>query len=123
MSVSLNTFVRVIVISTFIYILSWNFLSLKEGLSLSLKEGLGLSLKEGLSLSLKEGLSLSLKEGLSDDGAFDETTETIDSKTGQKREMTEQELKAAKKTRATNKSASTDIDERIKYYNKTQAAS
>jgi hypothetical protein len=91
MSVSLNTFVRVIVIATFIYILSWNFLSLKEGLS--------------------------------DDGSFDETTETIDSKTGQKREMTKQEAKDAKKKRAEEKSSSKDIDERIKYYNKTEAAS
>jgi hypothetical protein len=99
MRVSLNTFIKVIVISTFIYILSWNF------------------------LSLKEGLSLSLKEGLSDDGAFDETTETIDSKTGQKREMTEKEAKDAKKKRAEEKSSSKDIDERIKYYNKTEAAS
>jgi len=91
MRVSLNTFIKVIVISTFIYILSWNFLSLKEGLS--------------------------------DDGSFDEATETIDSKTGQKREMTEQEAKDAKKKRAEEKSSSKDIDERIKYYNKTEAAS
>jgi len=87
MRVSLNTFTKVIVISTFIYIFGWNFFSLKEGLSED------------------------------DQVAPDEEAEIVDAKTGLKRKMTRREKREVEEKREEERKRNDeDMDERIKSF-------
>ena len=88
MSVSLNTFVQILIISFFIYIFVWNMPQLKEGLEEKKKEVL-----------------------------IDEENEIIDKKTGLKRNLTDEEKIAIReKQKAGEQKSSDDMNERFNSY-------
>ena len=88
MGLSLNAFIQFVIISTFVFIIGWNLLSIKEGLDED-----------------------------EDVQEIDEENEIIDSKTGKKRKMTKREKRTAEKIRAKEEKAmNEDIDERVNSY-------
>jgi hypothetical protein len=88
MSVSLNTFVQILIISFFIYIFVWNMPQLKEGLEEKKKEVL-----------------------------IDEENEIIDKKTGLKRNLTDEEkVEIREKQKAGEKKSTDDMNERFNSY-------
>ena len=90
MGLSLNAFIQFVIISTFVFIIGWNLLSIKEGLDEDEDE---------------------------DVQEIDEENEIIDSKTGKKRKMTKREKRTAEKIRVKEEKAmNKDIDERVNSY-------
>ena len=90
MGLSLNAFIQLVIISTFVFIIGWNLLSIKEGLDEDEDE---------------------------DVQEIDEENEIIDSKTGKKRKMTKREKRTAEKIRVKEEKAmNKDIDERVNSY-------
>ena len=88
MGLSLNAFIQFVIISTFVFIIGWNLLSIKEGLDED-----------------------------EDVQEIDEENEIIDSKTGKKRKMTKREKRTAEKIRVKEEKAmNKDIDERVNSY-------